>query len=320
MMKEGFFMSAPKGDNRLQKKSSGQKHWALILFMVPGLVYLLINNYIPMAGILLAFKKVNYTLGIFKSPWCGLSNFKYLFKTKDAAIIFRNTVLYNLAFIVLGTAAAVATAILLGEVKKKKLLKIYQTSILLPHILSTAVIAYLAFAFLSKDSGFLNNAIIKPLGGEAISWYSKPKYWPFILTFIQLWRSVGYTTIMYYATLVGIDTSYYEAAVIDGASTWDQIRYITLPCLKTTIITLTIMNLGRMFYSDFGLFYQVPMNNGLLFNATNTLDTYVYRGLLELNDIGRASAACFIQSVLGFVLVWGANALTRKVDPDSAVF
>lgn len=228
--------------------------------------------------------------------------------------------LYNLAFIVLGTAAAVATAILLGEVKRKKLLKIYQTSILLPHILSTAVIAYLAFAFLSKDSGFLNNGIIKPLGGEAISWYSKPKYWPFILTFIQLWRSVGYTTIMYYATLVGIDTSYYEAAVIDGASTWDQIRYITLPCLKTTIITLTIMNLGRMFYSDFGLFYQVPMNNGLLFNATNTLDTYVYRGLLELNDIGRASAACFIQSVLGFVLVWGANALTRKVDPDSAVF
>ena len=313
-------MSAPKGGNRLQKKSSGQKHWTLILFMVPGLVYLLINNYIPMAGIVLAFKKVNYTLGIFKSPWCGLSNFKYLFKTKDAAIIFRNTVLYNLAFIVLGTAAAVATAILLGEVKKKKLLKIYQTSILLPHILSTAVIAYLAFAFLSKDSGFLNNGIIKPLGGEAISWYSKPKYWPFILTFIQLWRSVGYTTIMYYATLVGIDTSYYEAAVIDGASTWDQIRYITLPCLKTTIITLTIMNLGRMFYSDFGLFYQVPMNNGLLFNATNTLDTYVYRGLLELNDIGRASAACFIQSVLGFVLVWGANALTRKVDPDSAVF
>ena len=313
-------MSAPKGGNRLQKKSSGQKHWTLILFMVPGLGYLLINNYIPMAGIMLAFKKVNYTLGIFKSPWCGLSNFKYLFKTKDAAIIFRNTVLYNLAFIVLGTAAAVATAILLGEVKKKKLLKIYQTSILLPHILSTAVIAYLAFAFLSKDSGFLNNAIIKPLGGDAISWYSKPKYWPYILTFIQLWRSVGYTTIMYYATLVGIDTSYYEAAAIDGASTWDQIRYITLPCLKPTIITLTIMNLGRMFYSDFGLFYQVPMNNGLLFNATNTLDTYVYRGLLELNDIGRASAACFIQSVLGFVLVWGANALTRKVDPDSAVF
>lgn len=312
-------MAAPKKGKRIEKRS-GQKHWSLMLFMIPALAYLLINNYIPMAGILLAFKKVNYTVGIFKSPWCGLTNFKYLFKTKDAYIIFRNTVLYNLAFIVLGTVFSVATAILLGEIKRRKALKVYQTSILLPHILSTAVIAYLAFAFLSKDSGFLNNAIIEPLGGEAVSWYSKPKYWPFILIFIQLWRSVGYTTIMYYATLVGIDTSYYEAAVIDGASTWDQIRCITLPCLKTTIITLTIMNLGRMFYSDFGLFYQVPMNNGLLFNATNTLDTYVYRGLLELNDIGRASAACFIQSVLGFLLVWGANALTRKVDPDSAVF
>ena len=313
-------MSAPKSKAKNTLVSSLRKHWTLVLFMIPGLAYLLINNYIPMAGILLAFKKVNYTVGIFKSPWCGLSNFTYLFKTKDAFIIFRNTVLYNMAFIVLGTAAAVATAILLGEIKRKKLLKLYQTSILLPHILSTAVIAYLAFAFLSKDSGFLNNGIIKPLGGEAISWYSKPKYWPFILVFIQLWRSVGYTTIMYYATLVGIDSSYYEAAVIDGASTWDQIKYITLPCLKTTIITLTIMNLGRMFYSDFGLFYQVPMNNGLLYNATNTLDTYVYRGLLELNDIGRASAACFIQSVLGFLLVWGANKLTRKIDPESAVF
>lgn len=313
-------MSAPKSKAKNTLVSSFRKHWTLVLFMIPGLAYLLINNYIPMAGILLAFKKVNYTVGIFKSPWCGLSNFTYLFKTKDAFIIFRNTVLYNMAFIVLGTAAAVATAILLGEIKRKKLLKLYQTSILLPHILSTAVIAYLAFAFLSKDSGFLNNGIVKPLGGEAISWYSKPKYWPFILVFIQLWRSVGYTTIMYYATLVGIDSSYYEAAVIDGASTWDQIKYITLPCLKTTIITLTIMNLGRMFYSDFGLFYQVPMNNGLLYNATNTLDTYVYRGLLELNDIGRASAACFIQSVLGFLLVWGANKLTRKIDPESAVF
>lgn len=313
-------MSAPKSKAKNTLVSSFRKHWTLVLFMIPGLAYLLINNYIPMAGILLAFKKVNYTVGIFKSPWCGLSNFTYLFKTKDAFIIFRNTVLYNMAFIVLGTAAAVATAILLGEIKRKKLLKLYQTSILLPHILSTAVIAYLAFAFLSKDSGFLNNGIVKPLGGEAINWYSKPKYWPFILVFIQLWRSVGYTTIMYYATLVGIDSSYYEAAVIDGASTWDQIKYITLPCLKTTIITLTIMNLGRMFYSDFGLFYQVPMNNGLLYNATNTLDTYVYRGLLELNDIGRASAACFIQSVLGFLLVWGANKLTRKIDPESAVF
>lgn len=313
-------MGAPQNSLRVKKKNEFQKHWPLILFMVPGLLYLLINNYLPMCGIVIAFKKVNYTVGIWKSPWVGFDNFTYLFKTKDAYIIFRNTILYNLAFIALGTILSIATAILLGEIKKRGALRVYQTSILLPHILSTAVIAYLAFAFLSKDSGFLNNAILRPLGIDPVSWYSKPKYWPFILVFIQLWRTVGYTTIMYYATLVGIDSSYYEAAVIDGASTWQQIRFITLPCLKTTIITLTIMNLGRMFYSDFGLFYQVPMNNGLLFNATNTLDTYVYRGLLELNDIGRSSAACFLQSVLGFILVYAANAITRKVDSDSAVF
>lgn len=313
-------MGAPHKSLQVKKKNEFRKHWALILFMVPGLLYLLINNYLPMFGIAIAFKKVNYTIGIWKSPWVGFDNFTYLFKTKDAYVIFRNTILYNLAFIVLGTILSVATAILLGEIKKRGVLRVYQTSILLPHILSTAVIAYLAFAFLSKDSGFLNNAILKPLGLDPVSWYSKPKYWPFILVFIQLWRTVGYTTIMYYATLVGIDSSYYEAAVLDGASTWQQIRFITLPCLKTTIITLTIMNLGRMFYSDFGLFYQVPMNNGLLFNATNTLDTYVYRGLLELNDIGRSSAACFLQSVLGFILVYAANAITRKVDSDSAVF
>lgn len=313
-------MGAPHKSLQVKKKNEFRKHWALILFMVPGLLYLLINNYLPMFGIAIAFKKVNYTVGIWKSPWVGFDNFTYLFKTKDAYVIFRNTILYNLAFIVLGTILSVATAILLGEIKKRGVLRVYQTSILLPHILSTAVIAYLAFAFLSKDSGFLNNAILKPLGLDPVSWYSKPKYWPFILVFIQLWRTVGYTTIMYYATLVGIDSSYYEAAVLDGASTWQQIRFITLPCLKTTIITLTIMNLGRMFYSDFGLFYQVPMNNGLLFNATNTLDTYVYRGLLELNDIGRSSAACFLQSVLGFILVYAANAITRKVDSDSAVF
>ena len=304
----------------IKKKGAFAKYWPLYLFMVPGLLYLLINNYIPMFGLVIAFKKINYSKGILGSPWCGLDNFSYLFRSKDAYIIFRNTVLYNLAFLVLGTIFSVTTAILLGEIKKKKTLKVYQTSILLPHILSTAVISYLAYAFLAKDSGYLNTGIVQPLGGEAIGWYAKAKYWPFILTFIHLWRSVGYSSIMYYATLVGIDTSYYEAAVLDGASTWQQIRFITLPCLKTTVITLTIMHLGRMFYSDFGLFYQIPMNNGLLFNATNTLDTYVYRGLLELNDIGRSSAAGFLQSILGFVLVFSANAITKKVDKESAVF
>ena len=158
------------------------------------------------------------------------------------------------------------------------------------------------------------------MGIEPISWYSTPRYWPFILVFINLWKGFGYSSILYFATLIGIDGSYYEAAVIDGASTWQQIKYVTLPCLKTTIITLVIMAIGRMFYSDFGLFYQVPMNNGMLFDVTNTIDTYVYRGLLQLNDVGRSSAAGFLQSLLGFILVMGTNLVTRKVDPDSALF
>ncbi|WP_099203772.1 ABC transporter permease [Scatolibacter rhodanostii] len=303
----------PKKVNRFTKDLP------LYALMIPGLLYLLLNNYLPMFGLSFAFKKINYSVGIFKSPWVGFDNFKYLFQTKDAFIIFRNTLLYNLAFIVLGTVLAIVVAILLSQVRAKSL-RVYQTSILLPFLLSSAVISYLAFAFLSVDNGFINNSILEPLGMKDISWYSSPQYWPVILTVIYLWKSFGYSSILYYATLVGIDDSYYEAAVIDGASTWQQIKHITLPCLKTTIITLVVIHLGRMFYSDFGLFYQVPMNNGLLYNTTNTIDTYVYRGLLQLNDIGRSSAAGFMQSILGFILVMGANIITRKVDKDSALF
>ncbi|WP_330695659.1 ABC transporter permease [Acutalibacter muris] len=279
----------------------------------------MINNYMPMIGLTFAFKKINYNVGVFNSPWCGLSNFSFLFKTDDAFIIFRNTICYNLVFIILGNVVAIIIAILLEQIRTKAL-KLYQTCILIPYLLSITVVSYLAFAFLSSDSGFINNSILEPLGIEPISWYSTPRYWPFILVFINLWKGFGYSSILYFATLIGIDGSYYEAAVIDGASTWQQIKYVTLPCLKTTIITLVIMAIGRMFYSDFGLFYQVPMNNGMLFDVTNTIDTYVYRGLLQLNDVGRSSAAGFLQSLLGFILVMGTNLVTRKVDPDSALF
>lgn len=309
----------PRNVGKNRGIGSFAQNWPLYVMMLPGLTYLLINNYLPLFGLTFAFKKINYTVGIFASPWVGFSNFTYLFKTNDAYIIFRNTILYNLVFLVLGTLLSITVAILLDQIRGK-MLRVYQTSILIPYLLSSVVIAYLVFAFLSTSDGFINNSIIEPLGGKAISWYSTPRYWPFILTFIYLWKSFGYSSILYFSTLIGIDSSYYEAAVIDGASTWQQIRHITLPCLKPTIITLVIMHIGRMFYSDFGLFYQVPMNNGMLYNVTNTIDTYVYRGLLQLNDVGRSSAAGFMQSVLGFVLVLGANLITRKVDPDNAMF
>ena len=309
---------ADKG-NKIKKSSYLSRTLPLYLMMVPGLAYLVINNYLPMFGLTFAFKSINYTTGVWASPWVGLDNFAYLFRTDDAFIIFRNTLGYNLVFIVLGTILAIVVAILLSQVKGKSM-RVYQTCILIPYLLSITVVAYLAFAFLSSDNGFINKSILAPLGIEPISWYSTPGYWPVILTFIYLWKNFGYNTILYYATLIGIDDSYYEAAVIDGASTLQQVRYITLPCLKTTIITLTIMAIGRIFYSDFGLFYQVPMNNGMLYDVTNTIDTYVFRGLLTLNDVSRSSAAGFLQSILGFVLVLGTNFIVRKVDSDSALF
>lgn len=310
----------PSNEGKKVKKSGYfVRTLPLYAMMLPGLIYLAINNYLPMFGLTFAFKDINYTIGVWQSPWCGLDNFGYLFRTDAAYVIFRNTVLYNVAFIVLGTVLAIVVAILLSQVRGK-MMRVYQTTILIPYLIAITVVAYLGYAFLSTDTGFINNSILAPLGQDAISFYSNSGYWPWILIFIYLWKNFGYSTILYYATLIGIDDSYYEAAVIDGASTWQQIRHITLPCLKTTIITLTIMAIGRMFYSDFGLFYQVPMSNGLLFDATQTIDTYVFRALIQSNDVGRSSAAGFLQSVLGFVLVLGANLVVRKVDKDSALF
>ncbi|MCC8066999.1 MAG: ABC transporter permease subunit [Clostridiales bacterium] len=288
--------------------------------MLPGLIYLLINNYIPMTGLVLAFKKYNVRDGIYGSPWVGLDNFKYLFQTKDAWIITRNTILYNLVFIALGTVCAIAVAVFLNDMVAKRAKKTYQTIILLPYMISMVVVAYLVNAFLASDNGFINNYILEPLGLEPISFYSTPIFWPFILVFINLWKGVGYSCIMYLANLGGIDPGYYEAAALDGATRWQRFTNITLPCLKPTIITLTILSIGKMFYSDFGLFYQVPMQSGSLFNVTQTIDTYVFYGLMNSGNIGMSAAAGFYQSLVGFVLVLGTNALVRKYSSENAMF
>lgn len=296
------------------------KHWPLYIMMLPGISYLIINNYLPLAGLQLAFKKFKYSLGIWESPWNGLKNFQYLFRTGDAWTIVRNTLGYNLVFIIVGTLLAVFVAIMLSEVQRKRMQQTYQTLILVPHLISYVIVSYIAYALLGQSNGMINNAILQPLGQDAISWYTQPQYWPYILVIINLWKTFGYSSIVYFATIVGIDKSYYEAATVDGAGPWRQIFSITLPMLKPVIITLTLLSIGRIFYTDFGLFYQVPMNTGLLYDVTNTIDTYVYRGLLETNDVGRASAAGFIQSVLGFLLVLGSNALVRSLDKEQALF
>ena len=300
-----------------KKKFRWKRYLPLYIMMIPGTIYLIVNNYIPMAGLVLAFKKFNYQLGMWKSPWNGISNFKFLFMGSDAFNMIRNTIVYNLVFIVLGTLLAIAVAIFLNAVPGTRSKKTYQTIILIPYLISIVIVSYIGFAFMSQESGFLNNTLLKE---NPVSWYTTPSVWPFILVFIYLWKSFGYNSIIYYATIIGIDPSLFEAAEIDGASKWKQVLHITLPSLKTTIITLTLLSIGRIFYSDFGLFYQVPMNSGPLIDVTNTIDTYVYRALLTLNDVGRSSAAGFLQSILGFVIVWLTNFVVKKVDSENALF
>ena len=273
-----------------------------------------------MPGVSVAFKQYNFQKGIYGSPFIGLKNFKFLFKSSDAWIIMRNTIGYNLIFIILGTVAAIAVAILLNEVRAKLPKKIYQTCILIPYLVSMVIVSYLVFAFLSEEHGLLNKQVMEFFGLNKVSWYNEPKYWPLILVFVNLWKNIGYNTIMYYAMILSIDKTYYEAARVDGANRWQQIKSITIPSIKPTIIILTLMSVGRIMYSDFGLFYQVPMNSGTLIDVTNTIDTYVYRGLMQTNNIGMSAAAGLYQSVVGFVLVMIANCIVKRIDPENALF
>ena len=291
----------------------------IYLMMIPGFLYLIINNYIPMFGIIVAFKNYNYSLGIFGSKWNGLKNFKFLFKTKDAFTITRNTLVYNAVFIILGNSLGILIAILLNEIRSKMAKKTYQTIILLPFLLSIVIVSYIVYGIFSTEFGIANH-MLTSLGKDRISWYSTPKYWPFILTFINLWKNMGYNTVLYYATLIGIDVSYYEAAVVDGASRWQRIRYITIPSLIPTITIMVLMAISRIFYSDFGLFYQVPLNSGPLIDVTNTIDTYVYRGLRENSNIGMSAAAGLYQSVVGFIMVLAANTLVKRMGNGNELF
>jgi putative aldouronate transport system permease protein len=290
----------------------------LDLFVVPGMIYLFINNYLPMAGILIAFKKVDYAKGVLWSNWIGLKNFEYLFSTRDAFVITRNTILYNAVFIVLGTVLGLLVGIFLAEIISKTFQKIYQTIILLPQLFSIIIIAYIVLAFLSNEAGFINKTILG--SGQEINFYASPVYWPFLLTLVYLWKGLGYNSIIYLSAIVSVDRNLYEAATIDGVGRFKQVFHVTLPSIKPTVMTLVLLSIGRIFYSDFGLFYQVPMNSGQLFNVTNTIDTYVYRSLLMLNNIGMASAAATFQAVIGFAVIVLVNSLVRKFDRDNALF
>lgn len=292
-----------------------------LLFALPGIAYLVINNFVPIVmGFIIGFKNINFRLGILKSPWNGLDNFKYLFQTSDAWIITRNTILYNLALIFLSTAVAVLIALLLNEVKNKLLFKFYQGVILFPHLISMLIVSYLVYAFLSSQTGFVNNTILEFFGVSPISWYNEPGYWPYILIYVSCWKNFGFLSLIFYAAIANIDPEIYDAAETDGATRWQRATKITLPLIKSTIAVMVLLNIGKIFSADFGLFYQVPMDSGALYSVTNVIDTYVYRALLKSGNIGMASAACLYQSVVGCVVFCLANLAVKSFSPDDALF
>ena len=303
-----------------------KKSLILLSMVAPGAIWLILLRYLPMFGIVIAFKDYKiYTKApslvnnVIHSDWVGLKNFKFIFATSDSWIMIRNTIGYNALWIVLGLVIAVAFAIMLNEITNKYVAKTYQTLMFFPYFLSWVVASYFLLAFLDPTRGLIVH-LQQSWGKEVTNWYNDSHPWPIILTIANLWKNIGYSTILYLAAITGIDASQYEAASIDGANKWQQMSYVTLPHLKSMIIIIFILNVGKIFNADFGLFYNVPMNSGSLFPATQVIDTYVYRALMTTNNIGMSTAAGLVQCVVGFICIMGVNAFVRKVDNENSLF
>lgn len=307
-----------------EKMTKKKWNWSRILpiwlMMLPGVAYLVINNLLPLYGITIAFRELDYSVGILNSPFNGLKNFQLLFQNPSIWRLLRNTISYNIFFIVLDIVFPVTIAILFNTIRSRGAKKLYQTSILFPNVLSYVLISYIVYAFLSNETGFLNKSILEPFFGKTINFYTEPKYWPLILTVVHMWKGVGFGLVIYLSALSGIDQDLYEAAKIDGASWWGCTKNVTIPGLKNMIITMFIMSLAGIIRSDFGLFYQVTKNIGALYPTTQTLDVYVYNTLMNSVDITSSSAVSAFQSLVGFVLIIGANLLVKKVAPERAMF
>ena len=296
-----------------------RKNRIFLLMLLPAIIYTLVFSYYPMTGIVLAFKKYSYTGGIWGSPWNGLDNFKFFFQSGQAGLVTRNTVLYNLMFIIVGTVFQIAVAILLTEIRNKKFRKTAQSLMFLPYFISWVIVGVIAFNILSSDYGFLNR-LIESLGGKPISFYTTPKVWPFILLFFNIWKGIGYGSVMYLAAIMGIDTSIYEAASIDGANVFQRIFKITIPLIMPTTIILLLLSVGGIFKGNFDMFYNLVGSNGLLYNYTDVIDTLTFRALISSRDFGMAAAMGLYQSVLCFITVVLVNKLVGKYDRDYTLF
>lgn len=290
----------------------------LLLLALPGILFLFVFNYLPMSGVFIAFKNINYSKGIFGSNWVGFDNFKFFFSSGDFFRITRNTLLLNLSFIAVVLIISIIFSLILFELSRKAV-KIYQTALFVPYLLSWVIISYVVYIFLNNDYGVINN-ILKSLGHEPVNWYFEPLYWPGILMLCYLWKWSGYYTIIYYTGLMGIDSTYYEAASIDGASKLQQIFKITIPQLKPLMVTLLLLQIGRIFFADFGMFYFLTQDNSMLYPTTDVIDTFVYRTMRVVGDPGMSAAVALYQSAVGFALVIVANAVVRKLDSEKALF
>lgn len=312
-----------KGPNRTWYQRAAQhmkKHWRLHVLAFPAVLSLFLFAYAPMFGVVLAFQKYSIQGGFFGSEWIGFKNFEFLFQTSDAWRITRNTVLYNIVFLLVNTSLSVILAMLFNELYIRRLAKTLQTLIILPNFLSMAVVAIIAYAFLKSGNSGILNQIVKAFGGKMRDWYMYKPVWPFLLVFINAWRGVGYGSIVYVASISGISQEYYEAAVLDGATKFQQAIYVTLPHLRKIITIMLIMSVGSLLKGDFGLFYNVTQNNGALYEVTDVIDTYIYRALKLLGDTGMSSAAGLYQSAVGLLLVLLANWVVTKVDEESSMF
>lgn len=291
----------------------------LILMCVPAIVFFFVFSYMPMPGAYIAFTNFQYNKGIWHSPFVGLNNFKFLFSSGQLTLLLRNTILYNLAFIVLGNVLQLTFAILLNEVRSAGFKKTSQSLMFLPYFISDVLVSLLVYNLLNYDYGFISN-LVRSLGGEMPKVYQMPGAWPFIIILVNLWKGTGYGTVVYFAAITGMDSSMLEAAQIDGANGFQRIRYIILPTLKPTVIILFLFAIGGILKGNFGLFYNLVGNNSMLFNTTDIIETYVYRSMMNSFNFSQSSAVGLFQSVVGFFIVMAANAFVKHLDPDYALF
>jgi putative aldouronate transport system permease protein len=296
-----------------------KRHGFLYMIAVPGILFLFVFNYLPMFGTIVAFKRFNYRDGLFGSPWAGFENFRFLFGTRDALKATYNTIFLNFLFIVFGTALAVVLALLLNEIKSRKFKKVSQSVILMPYFLSWIVISVIVYTLINYEHGTLNT-FLKSVGAAPVNLYNNARIWPALLTVIHCWKSVGLNMVIYLAVLVGVNQEYYDAAMIDGAGKFKQVWYISLPSLVPVIITLTILAIGRIMNADFGMFYSIVGNNSVVYSTADVIDTFVYRVMRNVGDIGMSSAAGFLQSVIGCLLVLSVNLAVRRISPENALF